>query len=697
MGARHGWADRRFGQPKEDGALSTMHDYSQKPYIFNHRPLGATVHATSPAFGGWWPKKSEPPKPEPGKPETPTPKQAAASNRVRNFFIGLSVALGGFIGYEKLTAPPPVTPGQTGLVAPTPHSGPSISALPEGADGVDAPRPVIDLTDDDQKVLYGVVLGLLGVGVVGYGIHRYSEHIRQQRMEALMKILDRQKPKEPEGPPPNPVPNMTLDDVAGIPEVVREIRNLVKLLKAADSHKLGAKLPRGILLKGPPGTGKTLLAKAISGELKCPFIARNGSDFVEVYVGVGASRVRQTFQEARALAGKYGRCIVFIDEIDAVGKQRSAGGMASGGNDEREQTLNAILGEMDGFNEKGADSKVLVIAATNRDELLDDALVRPGRFDRHYTVTPPMTPEGRAAILKVHLKDKKVAADVDALEIARRITPGSTGADIANIANEAACLATLKEREAITRGDFMDAIRTINMGLEREGLVFNEEEKTRTTHHEAVGHAAVAWAQGLEVEAVTVVPRYLDRRGTALGLMRLGTDSMPRFHKTRDYVEKMARVILAGRAAEDSAFGEAKMSSGAYDDLKRVNQLLRAAIEYEGLYRSEFGLATIEPGQPDISPARRAEAEKVLKKVLEQLYSETRLFIQAIPAEAKQAIVEAVKNRETVEGAEEIRALFESPQMLASLQKAGYKGWADLWQKTMAVSDKLAGRVPPKQ
>jgi len=355
--------------------------------------------------------------------------------------------------------------------------------------------------------------------------------------------------------------------VAGCDEAKEEVKEVVDFLKDPSKfQKLGGRIPRGLLLVGPPGTGKTLLAKSIAGEAKVPFFSISGSDFVEMFVGVGASRVRDMFEQAK----KNAPCIVFIDEIDAVGRHRGAG--LGGGNDEREQTLNQLLVEMDGFE---ANEGVIIIAATNRPDVLDPALLRPGRFDRQITVGNPDV-KGREQILKVHMKDKPLAPDIDPKVIARG-TPGFSGADLANLTNEAALLAARRNKRVITQAEFEDAKDKVMMGAERKSLVMSEEERRNTAYHEA-GHALV----GINVKydplhKVTIIPR-----GRALGL----TMNLPdgdRHSRTREWCEARLAVLFGGREAELILGGDKNVTNGAMGDIQMATQLARAMITEWGM------------------------------------------------------------------------------------------------------------------
>lgn len=360
-------------------------------------------------------------------------------------------------------------------------------------------------------------------------------------------------------------PRITFEDVAGLKGVKRDLQEIVEFLSEPEKfQKLGATVPKGVLLNGPPGTGKTLLAKAVAGEAGVPFFSINGSEFIQLFVGVGASRVRDMFKTAKRAAP----AILFIDEIDAVGRQRGAG--LGGGHDEREQTLNQILSEMDGFSPS---ETVIVIAATNRPDVLDPALLRPGRFDRHITVDRP-TLEGRKQLFEVHTREMPVGEDVDFERLARA-TIGMTGADIRNLANEAALWATRQERQFVTMDDFEYARDKIMMGANREE-VLTEEEKRVTAYHEA-GHTLVAWLlpDCDRVHKVTVIPR-----GRALGVTQLTPDE-DRYNVPQSRMQAMLAMMLAGRAAEKLIYDE--YSAGAENDLKRATSLARRMVTHWGM------------------------------------------------------------------------------------------------------------------
>ena len=378
-------------------------------------------------------------------------------------------------------------------------------------------------------------------------------------------------------------PKVTFGDVAGCDEAKEELEEVVQFLKSPDKFtKLGAKVPRGVLLLGAPGTGKTLLSRAVAGEADVPFFSISGSDFVEMFVGVGAARVRDLFEQAR----KFQPCIIFIDEIDAVGRHRGAG--LGGGHDEREQTLNQLLVEMDGF-EEGAG--IILIAATNRPDILDPALLRPGRFDRQVVVDRPDV-NGRHDILKVHLKDKKVAKDVDIDVIARR-TPGFVGADIANLVNEAALLAARRGKSELEMPEFEEAIDRVMAGPERKSRIISKKEREIIAYHEA-GHALVASKiEGSDpVHKISIIPR---------GHMALGyTLQLPeedRFLISRQELSDRITVLLGGRTAETICFGD--VTTGASNDLERATQTAREMVTQFGM-SDRLGLVTLGKKQHEI-------------------------------------------------------------------------------------------------
>ena len=421
--------------------------------------------------------------------------------------------------------------------------------------------------------------------------------------------------------PENPI---TFKDVAGIDEAVEEVKELVDFLKNPSKYtRLGGKLPKGVLLVGPPGTGKTLLAKAVAGEADVPFFSISGSDFVEMFVGVGAARVRDLFTEAKAHAP----CIIFIDEIDAIGKSRAAA-VYGGGYDERENTLNQLLVEMDGFDSSVG---VIIIGATNRPEVLDLALLRPGRFDRQIVVDKPDM-KGREAIFKVHTANIKLASDVDLKRLAAQ-TPGFAGAEIANVCNEAAILAVRKNRDAVTMEDFEAAIERVIAGLEKKNKLINEKERKIVAYHES-GHAIVGYfTPGAdEVQKVSIVPR---------GIGALGyTMQMPledRYLMTESELRGKIKGLLGGRASEEITFGE--ISTGASNDLERATQLARNMIVVYGMSKKLPNISLVsksESGFLGHAPGIERRSEYV-EKIIDE---ETTELINSCYEEAKELLNE---------------------------------------------------------
>src|SRR6201746_786071 len=367
---------------------------------------------------------------------------------------------------------------------------------------------------------------------------------------------------------------VTFDDVAGIDEAKQELQEIVEFLKDPQKfQRLGGKIPKGVLLVGPPGTGKTLLARAIAGEANVPFFTISGSDFVEMFVGVGASRVRDMFEQAK----KNAPCIVFIDEIDAVGRHRGAG--LGGGNDEREQTLNQLLVEMDGFE---ANEGIILIAATNRPDVLDPALLRPGRFDRQVVVPNPDV-NGRERILRVHMRNVPLSSDVDVKVIARG-TPGFSGADLANLVNESALLAARKNRRMVTQRDFEEAKDKVMMGAERRSMAMTEDEKKLTAYHEG-GHAILAMTAPSTdpVPKATIIPR-----GRALGMV-MQLPEGDRLSMNYEQMTSRLTILMGGRVAEELINGKDKVTSGASSDIQAATGLARNMVTRWG-YSDKIGL-----------------------------------------------------------------------------------------------------------
>lgn len=454
---------------------------------------------------------------------------------------------------------------------------------------------------------------------------------------------------------------ITFKDVAGAEEAKQELEEVVEFLKHPQKYNdLGAKIPKGVLLYGPPGTGKTLLAKAVAGEAGVPFFSISGSDFVEMFVGVGASRVRDLFDQAK----KSAPCIVFIDEIDAVGRQRGAG--LGGGHDEREQTLNQLLVEMDGFS---ANEGIIVIAATNRPDILDPALLRPGRFDRQIVVDRPDI-KGRTEILKVHVKGKPIGPDVNLDVIAQR-TPGFTGADLSNLVNEAALLTARKDKKAINMPEMEEAAERVIMGPERKSRVISDKEKRLTAYHEG-GHTIVGML--LEhtdpVHKVTIIPR-----GRAGGYT-LSLPKEDKYYATRSEMLDELKVLLGGRVAEALVLKE--ISSGASNDLQRATQLARQMIcEYgmsENIGPVTFGhrqdqvfLGRDIARDKDYSEEVAAEIDKEVRSFMEDAYAATEKLLSD-NIDKLHVIAKALMEKETLEE-EEINQLVKYGHILTAEEK----------------------------
>ncbi|WP_457568449.1 ATP-dependent zinc metalloprotease FtsH [Desulfurobacterium sp.] len=434
-------------------------------------------------------------------------------------------------------------------------------------------------------------------------------------------------------------PKVTFKDVAGIDEIKEEVAEIVEFLRNPKKYQqLGGKIPKGILLAGAPGTGKTLLAKAIAGEANVPFLSVSGSEFVEMFVGVGASRVRDLFDQAK----KNAPCIVFIDEIDAVGRKRGAG--FTGGHDEREQTLNQLLVEMDGFE---SNEGIIVIGATNRPDILDRALLRPGRFDRQIYVPLPDV-KGRLEILKIHTRNKPLAEDVD-LEVIARSTPGFSGADLANIVNEAALIAARKGHGKIMMEDFEEAKDKVTMGIERKSMVLSEREKITTAYHEA-GHTLIAklLPNADRVHKVTIIPR-----GKALGI----TQQLPEDDKytyTKEYLLDKLCVLFGGRVAEEVALGT--ISTGAGNDIERATEIARKMVAEWGM-SEKIGPIAIKMkeqfGEPSelVSEDLKRLVDKEVKRIIAETYEKAKELITN-NFEKLENLAKALLERETLTGEE---------------------------------------------
>ena len=449
------------------------------------------------------------------------------------------------------------------------------------------------------------------------------------------------------------VGRVTFDDVAGIDEAKTELEEIVEFLKDPQKfQRLGGKIPKGCLLVGPPGTGKTLLARAIAGEAEVPFFTISGSDFVEMFVGVGASRVRDMFEQGK----KNAPCIIFIDEIDAVGRHRGAG--LGGGNDEREQTLNQLLVEMDGFE---ANEGVILIAATNRPDVLDPALLRPGRFDRQVVVANPDI-LGRERILKVHMRKVPLAPDVETRIIARG-TPGFSGADLANLINEAALLAARKGKRVVSMSEFEEAKDKVMMGAERRSMVMTDEEKKLTAYHEA-GHAVVALhcEDSDPIHKATIIPR-----GRALGMvMRLPENDRISLSKAKLFAD--LRVACGGRIAEEMIFGADRVTTGASSDIKMVSDMSRRMVTEWGMSDS-LGFLAYGADQQEVFLGHSVTQTKAVSDATAKLIDdEVRVIIDGAYADAAKiltdnadeldALAKGLLEYETLSG-DEIKALLK--------------------------------------
>ena len=456
---------------------------------------------------------------------------------------------------------------------------------------------------------------------------------------------------------------VTFKDVAGQDEAKESLQETVEFLEHPDKYaEIGAKLPKGCLLVGPPGTGKTLLAKAVAGEAHVPFFSLTGSDFVEMFVGVGASRVRDLFDEAK----KNAPCIIFIDEIDAIGKSRNSGGY--GGNDEREQTLNQLLSEMDGFDtSKG----LLILAATNRPEVLDPALLRPGRFDRRVTVEKPDL-QGRIDVLKVHSKDVHMDETVDLKEIALA-TSGAVGSDLANMINEAAILAVKNHRAAVSQKDLLEAVELVLVGKEKKNRILSQEERRIVSYHE-VGHALVSALQkdSEPVQKITIVPRTMG----ALGYV-MNVPEEEKYLNTEKEIRAMLVEFVAGRAAEEIVFNT--VTTGAANDIEKATKVARAMVTQYGM-SEKFGLAQLESPAAQFlddgriimncSDATAAQVDQEVIKILKQSYDQAKRILSE-HRKAMDEIAAFLIEKETITGKEfmEILHRIEGDQVSAAHQE----------------------------
>ena len=455
---------------------------------------------------------------------------------------------------------------------------------------------------------------------------------------------------------------VTFKDVAGEDEAKESLQEAVDFLEHPERYaEIGAKLPKGALLVGPPGTGKTLLAKAVAGEAKVPFFSLTGSDFVEMFVGVGASRVRDLFDEAK----KNAPCIIFIDEIDAIGKSRNAGGY--GGNDEREQTLNQLLSEMDGFD---SSKGILILAATNRPEVLDQALLRPGRFDRRVIVDKPDL-EGRIQILKVHAKNVKMDETVDFREVALA-TSGAVGADLANMINEAAILAVRNHRQAVSQKDLLDSVEVVLVGKEKKSRVLSREERKIVSYHE-VGHALVSAIQkhSEPVQKITIVPRTMG----ALGYV-MNVPEEEKYLNSEEEIRAMLVEFTAGRVAEELVFGS--ITTGASNDIEKATRIARAMVTQYGMSK-RFGFVQLESQTSQyLDDGRRvmncseqtaAEVDEEVMAIMKQSYEQARKILTE-HRKALDQIAAFLIEKETITGKEfmDILAKVDQPDLAAGTE-----------------------------
>ena len=502
----------------------------------------------------------------------------------------------------------------------------------------------IDTSDSGmlETVLISVVPTLLLVGVFVYYMSRMSNQNDKTMSFAKTKALTTEAER----------PKVTFADVAGVDEAVEELQEIRDFLSDPERyHKMGARIPRGVLLVGPPGTGKTLLAKAVAGEAGVPFFSISGSDFVEMFVGVGASRVRDLFKQAKGAAP----CIVFIDEIDAVGRQRGAG--LGGGHDEREQTLNQLLVEMDGFEDN---SSVILIAATNRPDILDPALLRPGRFDRRVTVDRPDV-GGREKILRVHAEGKPFADDVDFARLAK-ITPGFTGADLANLMNESALLAARRRLSTIGAGEVEEAMERVMAGPERKSRIITERERRVIAYHES-GHALVGHIleNSDPIHKISIVSR-----GQALGYT-MQVPEEDHFLETRDGMLDQIAVLLGGRTAEELFCDD--VTTGASNDLERATKLARTMVTRYGM-SDELGAQVFGEAQHEVFLGRdyanhqdySAETAKRIDDEVERIMREAHERARKVLDERRDqmdTMARVLLERETVEGAD-VEALLDN-------------------------------------
>ncbi len=548
----------------------------------------------------------------------------------------------------------PKTDGTKKFVAPKKAMGPVpdyalIKSLRPENKELAAPKVTVE-KEESAPFLSGTLLTLLPIAFIGFMLFLFMRQMQAGGGKAMSfgKAKARMLSESAN--------RITFADVAGIEEAKDEVEEIIAFLKDPKKfQRLGGRIPKGVLLVGSPGTGKTLLARAIAGEAGVPFFSISGSDFVEMFVGVGASRVRDLFEQGK----KHAPCIIFIDEIDAVGRHRGAG--MGGGHDEREQTLNQLLVEMDGFE---SNEGVIIVAATNRPDVLDPAILRPGRFDRRITVPRPDV-RGREAILHVHTRKVPLAPDVDLAVIARG-TPGFAGADLENLVNEGALLAARQDKEAVSMLDFELAKDKVLMGSERRSMVLTEEEKWNTAIHEA-GHAVVMIANQDHdpVHKVTIIPR-----GRALGM----TMHMPKgdvLNRTKQQFEAQIASALGGRVAEEIFFG--KLSTGASNDIRQLTTIARAMVCEFGMsdalgplaYGSEEGSVFLGKDytskQQDYSEQTAREIDQEVRRIIQVQYDGVRVLL-ADKKDRVEAIATHLMELETLD-ATELKAIFDGQEI----------------------------------
>ncbi|RFB04663.1 ATP-dependent zinc metalloprotease FtsH [Parvularcula marina] len=532
-----------------------------------------------------------------------------------------------------------------------------VAVVPDGANAADvlydAQVPVTVVPEEQMPLLLSILINLIPFILIFGLIYFVSRQMQAGSGRAMgfgkskAKLLTERHGR------------VTFDDVAGIDEAKEELEEIVEYLRdPMKFQRLGGKIPKGALLVGPPGTGKTLLARAIAGEANVPFFTISGSDFVEMFVGVGASRVRDMFEQAK----KNAPCIIFIDEIDAVGRSRGAG--LGGGNDEREQTLNQLLVEMDGFE---ANEGIILIAATNRPDVLDPALLRPGRFDRQVVVPNPDL-VGREKILGVHIKKVPLGPDVNIRAIARG-TPGFSGADLANLVNEAALLAARRGKRMVTNKEFEDAKDKIMMGAERRSTVMTEDEKALTAYHEA-GHAIVALnvPKTDPVHKATIIPR-----GRALGMV-MQLPERDRFSMSKIEMTSRLAILMGGRVAEELKFGKDNVTSGASSDIEQATKIARAMVTQYGLsdelgpiaYSEDEGevfLGQSIARSKSLSPETARKIEDEIRGLVNEGYETARRILAEEKNEDWIKLSEGLLEYETLTG-EEIGKLLKGEKII---------------------------------